>query len=217
MSLAIFDLDNTLLAGDSDYLWGVFLSEQGLVDKQYYETQNRMFYEQYKAGTLDIFEFHAFSLKPLSENNMVLLNKIHKEFMSNSILPIITQASRNLLQKHRAQGDCILIITATNSFITRPIAQALAVDDIIATEPEIINGEFTGKISGIPCFQEGKVSRLQDWLIGKDFDLSDSWFYSDSINDLPLLEKVANAVAVDPDDKLRQLALTREWPIISLL
>ncbi len=216
MSLAIFDLDNTLLAGDSDYLWGVFLSEQGLVDKQYYETQNRLFYEQYQDGSLDIFEFHAFSLKPLSENKMVILNDIHKKFMSNIILPIITQASRDLLQKHRDQGDYILIITATNSFITKPIARVLGVDDIIATEPEIINGEFTGKLSGIPCFQEGKVSRLHDWLVDKNHDLSDSWFYSDSINDLPLLEKVTNPVAVDPDDKLRQLAQTRNWPIISL-
>ncbi len=216
MSLAIFDLDNTLLAGDSDYLWGVFLSEQGLVDKQHYQAQNRLFYEQYQDGSLDILEFHAFSLKPLSENKMTLLNDIHKKFMSNIILPIITQASRSLLQKHRTQGDYILIITATNSFITKPIAQALGVDDIIATEPEIINGEFTGELSGIPCFQEGKVKRLHDWLSDKQHDLTDSWFYSDSINDLPLLEKVTNAIAVDPDDKLRELAQTRDWPIISL-
>lgn len=216
MNLAIFDLDNTLLAGDSDYLWGIFLSEQGLVDKESYDTKNQQFYEQYKAGTLDIYEFHAFSLKVLSENDMHKLKEFHKLYMSNKIAPIITKAAKDLIQKHRNQGDYILIITATNRFITEPIAKLLAVDDLIATDPEIINGQFTGKLTGIPCFQEGKVHRLHNWLKNRDLDLNDSWFYSDSINDLPLLEEVTNPVAVDPDDKLQQLAEDRNWPVISL-
>ncbi len=216
MTLAIFDLDNTLLAGDSDYLWGVFLSEQGLVDKEYYETKNRQFYEQYKDGTLDIHEFHAFSLKALSEHDMQKLKLIHKEYMVNKILPLITQAAKDLLVKHREQGDTLLIITATNRFITEPIAEVLGVDDLIATDPEIVDGQFTGKLSGIPCFQEGKVTRLQDWLSQNNHGLSNSWFYSDSFNDVPLLEKVTNPVAVDPDDRLRKLAVDRGWPVISL-
>jgi HAD superfamily hydrolase (TIGR01490 family) len=216
VSLAIFDLDNTLLAGDSDYLWGIFLSEQGLVDKDSYETKNQKFYDQYKDGTLDIYEFHAFSLKPLSEHDMAQLKIYHKKYMVNKILPLITQSAKDLISKHREQGDYILIITATNRFITEPIAEILEVDDLIATDPEIIDGQFTGKLNGIPCFQEGKVTRLHDWLTEHDHNLIDSWFYSDSINDLPLLEKVTNPVAVDPDDKLRQLAMDRDWPVISL-
>jgi len=216
VSLAIFDLDNTLLAGDSDYLWGVFLSEQGLVDKVSYETKNQEFYQQYKNGTLDIHEFHAFSLKPLSENSMEQLQRYHKEFMDSKIIPIITQAAKELLQKHRDEGDYLLIITATNRFITEPIAKLLGVDDIIATDPEIVDGQFTGQLSGIPCFQEGKVTRLNEWLTQHDHKLDNSWFYSDSINDLPLLEQVTNPVAVDPDDKLNQLAKDRQWPVISL-
>jgi len=216
VNLAIFDLDNTLLAGDSDYLWGVYLSEQGIVDKDVYETKNRQFYDQYKNGTLDIFEFHAFSLKPLSENNMAQLEIFHKEYMVNKIQPLISQAAKDLIQKHRDQGDYILIITATNRFITEPIANLLGVDDLIATDPEIIDGQFTGKLSGIPCFQEGKVTRLHDWMKEHNLNLDNSWFYSDSINDLPLLEEVTHPVAVDPDDKLRQLAADRHWPVISL-
>ncbi len=216
MSLAIFDLDNTLLAGDSDHLWGIFLSEQGLVDKSVYEIKNQQFYEQYKNGSLDIYEFHAFSLKPLSEINMEQLKIYHKEYMTKKIVPIITKAAKDLIQKHRELGDYLLIITATNRFITEPIAEALGVDDLIATDPEIINGQYTGKLSGIPCFQVGKVTRLHDWLKNNSFDLHNSWFYSDSINDLPLLEEVTNPVAVDPDDKLKQLAIDRQWPVISL-
>ncbi len=216
MNLAIFDLDNTLLAGDSDYLWGIFLSEQGLVDKIDYQTKNQQFYEQYKNGTLDIYEFQEFSLKPLAANTIQQLDKIHKIYMVEKILPIITSKAKQLIQKHKKQGDYILIITATNRFITEPISTLLEVDALIATDPEMINGQFTGKLSGIPCFQEGKVTRLNNWLQDNDFDLKDSWFYSDSINDLPLLEQVTNPVAVDPDEKLQQLASDRQWPIISL-
>lgn len=216
MSLAIFDLDNTLLAGDSDYLWGVFLAEQGLVDRDFYETKNQQFYKQYKDGTLDIYEFHKFSLKALAENDMQQLQNYHKEYMTTKILPIITQSAKDLVHKHRKQGDYILIITATNRFITEPIARELGVDDLIATDPEIVNAQFTGNLSGIPCFQEGKVTRLNSWLQSKNLNLQDSWFYSDSINDLPLLEVVTNPVAVDPDDRLQQLAIDRQWPVISL-
>ncbi|MFV2059705.1 MAG: HAD family hydrolase [Gammaproteobacteria bacterium] len=216
MSLAIFDLDHTLLAGDSDYLWGVFLSEQGLVDKEYYESKNQQFYQQYKDGTLDIYEFHAFSLKALSQHDMAQLKIYHKKYMATKIVPLITQSAKDLILKHREQGDYILIITATNRFITQPIAKLLGVDDLIATDPEIIDGQFTGELSGIPCFQEGKVTRLKDWLSQNNHSLTDSWFYSDSFNDLPLLEKVTNPVAVDPDDKLKQHAIDQHWPVISL-
>jgi HAD superfamily hydrolase (TIGR01490 family) len=216
VSLAIFDLDNTLLAGDSDYLWGIYLSEQGLVDKEEYERKNQQFYDEYKNGTMNICKFHNFSLKPLSETPMDKLKAIHKNFMVDSILPIITQPAKDLIQKHRDKGDYILIITATNRFITEPIAKELGVDDLIATDPEIVDGQFTGKLSGVACYQEGKVTRLNTWLETKEYDLTDSWFYSDSINDLPLLEQVTNPVAVDPDEKLKQLATDREWPVISL-
>jgi HAD superfamily hydrolase (TIGR01490 family) len=216
MALAIFDLDNTLLDGDSDYLWGRFLARQGLVDGDWYERENQRFYDEYKAGILDIFEFLEFSLRPLSENSLDTLQKLHLQFMDECIRPIITTASRNKITEHAERGDILLIITATNKFITGPIATELGIENILATEPEMIDGKYTGKVSGVPCFREGKVERLHKWLRQNGLNLADSYFYSDSHNDLPLLELVSQPVAVDPDETLQQHAEMKGWEIISL-
>lgn len=216
MALAIFDLDNTLLAGDSDYLWGRFLVDQQLVDGDYYERENQRFYDEYLHGRLDIHEFLAFSLKPLTEHPPEKLAELHRQYMTSVIQPLITDASRRLVAEHRDQGDDLLIITATNRFITEPIARKLGVDDLLATDPEMIDGRYTGRVSGIPCFREGKVERLEQWLKKTGRNLADSWFYSDSHNDLPLLERVTRPVAVDPDETLADHASAKGWPIISL-
>jgi len=215
--LVLFDLDNTLLTGDSDFEWAQFLIEQGVVDREVYEARNQAFYDQYKAGTLDIFEFLNFQLKPLSRHPRTVLDEWYRQFMSGRILPMIRASARALVAKHR--NDVRVVITATNSFVTAPIAREFGVEHLIATEPEACNGEFTGNVSGIPCFREGKVSRLQGWLAGRGQTMASfdaSWFYSDSLNDLPLLERVTHPVAVDPDDRLRAHAAARSWPIISL-
>ncbi len=216
MTLAIFDLDNTLLNGDSDYLWGQFLAQQGHVDATFYEKENQRFYDEYVAGTLDIFEFLEFSLAPLSKMTMSKLKQLHNEFMKKHILPAITSKSRALIQKHTDKNDTLLIITATNLFITAPIAEELGINNILATEPEIINKRYSGKVAGTPCFREGKVERLTKWLKQTGGNLADSCFYSDSHNDLPLLEMVTKPVAVDPDDTLRSHAEMKGWDIISL-
>lgn len=216
MSLAIFDLDNTLLAADSDYEWGQFLVDRKLVDGQEYELKNKRFYDAYKAGTLDILEFLAFSLQPLAQIDRQTLNKFHQEFMISRILPNITGKARELVEKHRQQGDVLLIITATNSFITAPIADEFGIPHLIATEPELVDQQYTGRVTGTPCFREGKVTRLEDWCIEHKQNLQGSWFYSDSHNDLPLLELVDNPVAVDPDSILEKYALEKGWPVITL-
>ena len=215
MSLALFDLDNTLLIGDSDYLWGCFLVEKGLVDKQLYEEANERFYQQYAEGELDIHEFLRFALTPLADNDPDLLHSMHGEFMQSHIRPIMSKTGMDKIAQHQAQGDHTVIITATNSFVTGPIAEAFGVHHLIATEPEKINGKYTGKVEGIPCFQHGKIERLHAWLEQSQQDFSNSWFYSDSHNDLPLLEEVAHPVAVDPDDTLRSIAEERGWQITS--
>ena len=216
MALALFDLDNTLLGGDSDYLWGRFLVEQGIVDGDTYEQQNQYFYEQYKAGTLDIQAFLAFSLRPLAAHPPALLYAWREEFLTRLIDPILLPDARALVERHRQAGDTPVIITATNRFVTAPIAARFEIEHLIATEPEMDGDSYTGRSTGIPCFQGGKVQRLQQWLGEHGASLEGSWFYSDSHNDLPLLEQVAHPVAVDPDDKLAQHARTRAWPVISL-
>ena len=216
MTLAIFDLDNTLLNGDSDYLWGQFLSKQGRVDAAVYEKENQRFYDEYVAGTLDIFEFLEFSLAPLSQMTMSELKQLHNQFMDECIRPLITDKSRALIQQHIDKNDTLLIITATNLFITAPIAEELRIESILATEAEIINNQYTGKVSGIPCFREGKVERLKIWLKETGMNLANSCFYSDSHNDLPLLEMVTTPIAVDPDETLRSHAEMKGWDIISL-
>jgi len=216
MALALFDLDNTLLSGDSDFLWGEFLSEQGIVDAKVYARENQRFYEEYKSGTLDIHEFQAFSQQPLVQNDLKKMQALRTIFLSEKIQPIMSPASFKLIKKHQDQDDTLVVITATNSFITRPIAQSFGIEHLIATEPEMIDGKYTGKVAGTPCFQEGKVTRLNHWMKQHQHDLQDSWFYSDSYNDLPLLLEVKNPVAVDADEKLLKHAKKNNWQIMSL-
>lgn len=216
MSLAIFDLDNTLLHGDSDHAWGEFLCEQGLVDSEVYRQANDYFYQQYQQGTLDITEFLEFALKPLATIPPAQLSALHQQFMTEKVAPMITDKALALLQKHRDQGDFLLIITATNRFVTGPIAERLGVDAILATDPEQIDGRYTGKVAGTPCFQDGKVVRLNAWLAETGHSMQGSYFYSDSRNDLPLLEQVEFPVAVDADETLTRIAQERGWPVISL-
>jgi len=215
MALAIFDLDNTLINGDSDHAWGEFLCDKSIVDSNVYRKANDYFYQQYIDGTMDIDEFLNFSLKPLKDHSMVQLKQWHKIFMQEKILPMMQPKAQKKLAMHRQQGDFILIITATNLFVTQPIAEFLEVDDIIATAPEIIDGEYTGKYLGTACFQEGKNTRLKQWLAQNPQDLTGSYFYSDSRNDLPLLEVVDNPIAVDADPYLSQVAKDKGWSIIS--
>lgn len=216
MALALFDLDNTLLGGDSDYLWGRFLVEHGIVDGDHYERENQRFYDQYKQGTLDIREFLAFSLAPLAAHPMETLYQWREQFIEQMIAPIMLPAAHKLIEKHRRQGNTLVIITATNRFVTERIAERFGVPHLLATEAEMQNGRYTGNSSGIPCFQQGKVQRLHSWMAEQNMNLEDSWFYSDSHNDLPLLEQVTNPVAVDPDDSLRHTAQARGWPVMSL-
>ncbi|WP_163576917.1 histidinol-phosphatase [Halomonas faecis] len=216
MSLAIFDLDNTLLSIDSDHAWGEFLLEQGAVDPQAYREANDRFLADYEAGTLDIHAFLEVALKPLAENSPEQLAAWHQQFMASKIEPHILSKGEELLARHRSRGDTLLIVTATNRFITGPIAERLGVDDLIATEPEAIDGRYTGRVSGTPSYRDGKVTRIREWLANKDMTLDDAWFYSDSHNDQPLLELVEHPVAVDPDPTLREVAEARGWKVISL-
>ena len=216
VSLAIFDLDHTLLEGDSDYLWGRFLAAEGVVDGEAYDRENLRFYQEYVAGTLDIYEFLAFSLRPLTEQEPDALLALRARFMRECILPIIRPAGRALLERHDREGDTLMIITATNRFITAPIAEELGVTHLLATEPEMSGGRYTGQVAGVPCFREGKVQRLMSWLTQNGSNLAGSSFYSDSHNDLPLLELVTHPVAVDPDETLAEHAELKGWPIISL-
>lgn len=216
MSLAIFDLDNTLLAIDSDHAWGTFLLEQGAVDPVAYHEANERFMADYNAGTLDIDAFLGVALKPLAENTPEQLAAWHQQFMASKVEPHILPKAEELVARHRTCGDTLLIITATNRFITGPIAERLGIDHLIAVEPEMVDGRYTGQVMGVPSYQEGKVTRLMAWLEDQEITLDGAWFYSDSHNDLPLLEKVDHPVAVDPDDTLRQIAEERHWRIISL-
>ncbi len=216
MPLAIFDLDNTLLSGDSDYLWGQFLCDRGVVDRERYEEANRRFYEDYEQGRLDIMAFLAFSLRPLAENDPEALERWRAEFVEQRIRPLVGEPARALVERHREAGDTLLIVTATNSFVTRPIADLFGIEHLIATEPERIDGRFTGRVAGTPSFREGKVQRLEEWLARTGHELTGATFYSDSHNDLPLLQRVERPVAVDPDDALRAHAERAGWPVISL-
>lgn len=216
MALAIFDLDNTLLAGDSDHAWGEFLVEKGVVDRQAYKIANDQFLKDYQSGNLDIQAYLEFALKPLVNKPLEELHHLRKEFFENKIKPIMLPKAFDLLEKHREEGDFLLIITATNRFVTEIIANAFQVDDLIATEPEMINDFYTGKVAGTPSFREGKISRLEQWLQDKHHNLAGSYFYSDSHNDIPLLEKVDFPIAIDPDDTLKELSKKNDWPIKSL-
>jgi len=216
VSIALFDLDNTLIAGDSDFLWGCFLVEQGIVDAALYERENQRFYDQYKVGELDIHEFLDFQLRPLSEHNIDTLQQWREQYVAEKITPILLPRAQTLIDRHRQQGDTLVVITATNRFITGPIVELYDIPHLLATEPEMIDDQYTGKVTGIPCFQDGKVEQLSGWLAENQQSLQDSWFYSDSHNDLPLLNKVTYPVAVDPDEILERHASDHDWPIISL-
>ena len=219
MRLALFDLDNTLLTGDSDYEWGQFLVDRGVLQRESYEAQNRAYYEQYVAGTLDIHEFLGFALRPLASHTRQDLDRWHGEFMAARIVPMIAPRARALVRGHRDAGDLCAIITATNSFVTGPIAREFGVPHLIATEPEAKDGRFTGRVAGVPCFRDGKVKRLEQWLDAQGRRLADyaeSVFYSDSHNDLALLERVTRPVAVDPDERLAAEARRRGWAVLSL-
>ncbi len=216
MSLAIFDLDNTLIRGDSDYLWGQYLGEIGAVDADYYRREHDRFYQDYLDGTLDIHEFLRFQLGPLKNNDPETLHRWRADFLEVKIRPVLLPKAIDLLDRHRQAEDTLLIVTATNRFITEPIAETLGVEHLIATEPELRDGHYTGEVAGLPSYAAGKVARLGTWVQEHHAQLDDSWFYSDSHNDLPLLETVTHPVAVDPDDILREESKHRGWPIISL-
>lgn len=219
MNLALFDLDNTILAGDSDYNWSRFLIQEGYLDGAIHAEKNEKFYADYKAGTLDIYAFVEFQFKPLARNPRTVLNQLLKKYIEEVIKPMITEKARALVKRHQDEGDLIIVITATNSFITKPIAELFGIENLIGTDPEEKEGEFTGKVSGLPSFKEGKVTRLEAWLKGKNLSLAsfeNSYFYSDSHNDLPLMQKVTHPVAVDSDDVLSEYAKSKGWPQISL-
>lgn len=214
--LAVFDLDNTLLAGDSDYLWGQFLIESGHVERDSYEATNARFFEQYKAGTLDIHEFSHFSLSPLIALTEAQRQRLRRRFIEQVIKPIVAPGAADLLDSHRKAGHEMLITTATNRFITAPIAELFDIRNLLANEPEIIDGQYTGKLTGTPNFREGKITRLRVWINEQPRDFTRIHAYSDSHNDLPLLELADCPTAVDPDPQLRQHALQQGWPVISL-
>ena len=221
MKLAIFDLDNTLIAGDSDHGWGEFMVAEGLVDPVAYRQANDRFYADYERGELDIQAYLNFSLQPLTRFSLEELAQLHRKFMHEVIDAMRLPAATELLQSHRRQGDYLLIITSTNDFITAPIARSLGVDHLLATRAELRNGRYTGRSCGVPCYREGKVQRLQEWLAsasqhGFSGSLENAWFYSDSINDLALMQQIDNPVAVDPDPELRRHAQQQGWPVISL-
>lgn len=218
MSLAIFDLDNTLIAGDSDHAWGQFLIEQGRVDADAYKQANDQFYQDYCAGTLDIQAYLRFALAPLKKLDRDELRRLHAQFMTDKIAAMSLSKAKTLIDQHKQKGDVLLVITATNEFVTAPIVKALGIDNLLASGVEQVDGHYTGEPEGIPCFAEGKVQRLKQWLDEQDESVRalDTYFYSDSRNDLPLLEQVDYPVAVDPDPTLAEVAKTRGWTILSL-
>lgn len=216
MALAIFDLDNTLIAGDSDHLWGEFLVAKNIVDAELFKQKNDEFYQDYVDGKLDIYKYIEFSLSPLAANDMATLDALHKDFMAAVIRPIMLTKAKQLVEEHRQKGDTLLVITATNRFVTEPIVREFGIDNLLAIEVEQIDGRYTGKSFGVPSFKEGKVTRLQDWLKETGHDLHGAFFYSDSHNDIPLLELVETPIVVDGDDQLLEHAKQKDWKCLSL-
>ena len=216
MALAIFDLDNTLIAGDSDHSWGEFLVDQNIVDRQFYKKMNDKFYADYESSCLDIYAYLEFSVQPLTKFSIKDLQSLHQQFMSEVIDPMKLDKAKDLINHHRQAGDRLLVITSTNRFIVEPICQSLGINEIIATDLEIIDNKYSGKVIGTPTFQEGKVERFNQWLMEQKESSDGSYFYSDSINDMPMLLEVAYPIAVDPDSELRKEAESRNWEIISL-
>jgi len=215
MSLAIFDLDNTLIGGDSDFLWGEFLGEESVVDANAYRKKNEYFYQQYDLGTLDIYAWLEFCLEPLTRYSMTELQELHHRFMIQKIEPILLDKAQNCINRHKERGDTVLVITASTSFVTAPIVKKYGINHLLATEPEIKAGRYTGGVSGIPCFQAGKIDKLMPWLQKNEETLTGSTFYSDSHNDLPLLELVDNPVAVNADKILTQIAEKKGWKVLN--
>ena len=219
MNLALFDLDNTLLSCDSDYEWAQFLIDEGVVDAAIYAEKNDYFYAQYRAGTLDIHEFLDFQLRPLSCHPRSRLDAWHREFMAARILPAIDERARALVRRHLDGGDLCALVTATNSFVTGPIALEFGIAHLIATVPAQENGHFTGQARGTPSFREGKIARVEAWMEAMGFwwsSFAQTWFYSDSMNDLPLLGRVSNPVAVDSDERLLAHAREAGWTVLKL-
>jgi len=215
MSLAIFDLDNTLIGGDSDFLWGEFIGEEGIVDANAYRKKNEYFYQQYDLGTLDIYAWLEFCLEPLTRYSMAELQELHHRFMIQKIEPILLDKAQNCINRHKERGDTVLVMTASNSFVTAPIVKKYGINHLLATEPEIKAGRYTGGVSGIPCFQAGKIDKLMPWLQKNEETLTGSTFYSDSHNDLPLLELVDNPVAVNADKILTKIAEKKGWEVLN--
>jgi len=215
MSLAIFDLDNTLIGGDSDFLWGEFIGEEGIVDANAYRKKNEYFYQQYDLGTLDIYAWLEFCLEPLTRYSMTELQELHHRFMIQKIEPILLDKAQNCINRHKERGDTVLVITASTSFVTAPIVKKYGINHLLATEPEIKGGRYTGGVSGIPCFQAGKIDKLMPWLQKNEETLTGSTFYSDSHNDLPLLELVDNPVAVNADKILTKIAEKKGWEVLN--
>ena len=216
MDLALFDLDDTLLAGDSDYLWGRFLCDVGAVDRARYEARNLAFYRDYEAGRLDIDEYLRFALRPLAHHDVSTLLAWRRRFVAENIVPIVAPHARALIERHHERGDLAVVATSTNAFVTEPIARLLGADDLIATQPEIVGARFSGRVRGAPCFREGKLQCVRRWLAGQRPRYRRSWFYSDSINDLATLEWADKPVVVDGDEALRAHAARRGWPRLSL-
>ena len=215
MSLAIFDLDNTLIGGDSDFLWGEFIGEEGIVDANAYRKKNEYFYQQYDLGTLDIYAWLEFCLEPLTRYSMSELQELHHRFMIQKIEPILLDKAQNCINRHKERGDTVLVITASTSFVTAPIVKKYGINHLLATEPEIKGGRYTGGVSGMPCFQAGKIDKLMPWLQKNEETLTGSTFYSDSHNDLPLLELVDNPVAVNADKILTKIAEKKGWKVLN--
>ena len=215
MSIAIFDLDNTLIGGDSDFLWGEFIGEEGIVDAGAYRKKNEYFYQEYDLGTLDIYAWLEFCLEPLTRYSMTELQEFHHRFMIQKIEPILLDKAQNCINQHKERGDTVLVMTASTSFVTAPIVKKYGINHLLATEPEIKEGRYTGGVSGIPCFQAGKIDKLMPWLQKNEETLTGSTFYSDSHNDLPLLELVDNPVAVNADKILTKIAEKKGWEILN--
>jgi len=216
VALAIFDLDNTLIANDSDHLWGEFLVENNLVDSESFKQKNDEFYQDYVDGKLDIFKYIEFSLSPLAQYEKSRLDALHEQFMNSHIRPIMLEKAQRLIDEHKAKGDRLLVITATNRFVTEPIVKAFGIDELLAIELEVLDGQYTGKSVGTPSFKEGKVTRLHEWVENNNEALAGAYFYSDSHNDIPLLEIVDNPVVVDGDAQLLEHAKSKGWPCITL-
>ncbi|MBX3658785.1 MAG: HAD family hydrolase [Ramlibacter sp.] len=217
--MALFDLDHTLLPIDSDHSWGVFTTTIGWTDPVVFRQKNDEFYDHYKAGTLDIREYVRFAVEAARVHGASQSMAAHAQFMRTVIEPALTEAARSLVRQHQAAGDEVVIITATNEFVTRPIAERFGVAELIAVELERdASGWITGEIKGVPSAREGKVTRMAQWLADRHWDWADvhSTFYTDSINDLSLMEKVDTPVATNPDDRLRAMARERGWRILDL-